>query len=97
MSLIFGSNNDPLDSFTLDPGSAMRLWWWGFDEEYNVGFPFTPSIATASNRVVTDDHGMEWVEWSDHDGLLYTTDVHAEDSRGTGVAAVFRMQIGHLS
>jgi hypothetical protein len=97
MSLIFGSDGDPLVNFTLDLGSTMRLWWWGFGEQYNVGFPFAPSIATVSNRVVADNHGMEYVEWPDHTGLLYTTDVHAEDTRHTGIAAVFRMQIGHLS
>ena len=96
MSQIFGSNNNPLDNFTLDPGKSMRMWWYGFGNSlYNVGFPCFPSLVSPSNRIVTDDHGMEWSD--DHNDWLYTTDVHAEASQGNAQPADFRMWVGLLS
>jgi len=99
MSTIIGANNDPLASFTLEPGKPVRIWWYGFGEGgigYNVGFPFPSVIKTLSNRVVADNHGMESVDFSST-GLIYTVDLHAEDSLGGDEFAVFRIEIGSLS
>jgi hypothetical protein len=100
MSTIIGANNNPLVSFTLNPGEPARIWWWGFGPDgvgYNIGSAFPSSLYTVSNRVVTDNNGMEWVDWAGPSGVLYTVDLHAEDSQGTGNIAAFRIQIGQLS
>jgi hypothetical protein len=99
MSYIIGANNNPLVNFTLNPGDSTRIWWYGFGPSgvgYNTGFAFAPSIFTVSNRIVVDNNAMEYAEWAGASGVLYTVDLHAEDSRGTGIAAVYRIEIGEL-
>lgn len=100
MSYIIGANNNPLVNFTLNPGDPARIWWYGFGPDgvgYNVGFAFAPSIWTVSNRIVVDNNAMEYADWAGPSGVLYTVDLHAEDARGTGIAAVYRIEIGELS
>ena len=100
MSYIIGANNNPLVNFTVNPGDGIRVWWYGFGPDgvgYNVGFAFAPSIWTVSNRIVVDNNALEYVDLAGPSGVLYTVDLHAEDSRGTGIAAAFRIEIGQLS
>jgi hypothetical protein len=99
MSYIIGQNNNPYVNFLLNPGESASIWWDGFGQDgvgYNTGSAFPSSVYTESNRVVTDNVGMEWSASAGPSGVVYTIDLHAENSLGTGIQAVFRVQIGSL-
>ena len=95
MSLIIGNGN-PFVNFSVTPGSPpFRFFWYGFNGA-NVGFPIGPSLFTLANRVVARDHAMEFMDTSDFVGNRFTLDLYGEDTTGTGIAGVFRMQIGFM-
>jgi hypothetical protein len=94
MSLIIGNGN-PFVNFSVSPGATFRFFWFGFNGA-NIGFPIGPSLFTLSNRIVATGHGMEFMETPDFIGNRFTLDVVGEDTTGTGIDGVFRMQIGFM-
>jgi hypothetical protein len=100
--MIIGDPNQPLSGWTLAAGQSVRVWWYGYggDDPYYFGFAIPPAYPQASDRVVTDNHCVEYVEGWDSGrltGWLYSANVHVEPSIDFGDPATFRFQIGQLA